>query len=258
MLLIPSIDLRGGRCVRLREGDFAAETAYDIEPAALLERYQTLGARWLHVVDLDGAKRGVAVNREVIEGLARHSTLCLQVGGGVRSAAVIDTLLSLGVARVVVGSAAAQRPAEVATWLKGFGAERLCVAFDVRIAPEGEPQVHTDGWTVNSATSLWSAIEAFSEGELKHVLCTDIGRDGTLRGPNLDLYRAGLARFPKLAWQASGGIRHAADLAALGCLGVAAAVSGTALLEERIPNRELQPYLAERASSSLRSARAGV
>jgi phosphoribosylformimino-5-aminoimidazole carboxamide ribotide isomerase len=248
MLLIPSMDLRAGRCVRLREGDFATETAYDIEPAALLERYQILGARWVHVVDLDGAKDGVAVNREVIATLARHPAMCLQVGGGVRSAAVIETLLSHGVTRVVVGSAAAQRPAEVATWLQSFGPERLCVAFDVRIGPLGEPQVHTDGWTVNSATSLWRAIEAFPEGALKHVLCTDIGRDGTLRGPNLDLYRAGLARFPNLAWQASGGIRNAVDLAALAWLGAAAAVSGTALLEERIPHRELRPFLAERAS----------
>lgn len=250
MLLIPAIDLRGGRCVRLREGDFAAVTTYAIEPVALLSRYHGLGARWLHVVDLDGAKDGVTLNGDVIERLVRHPMLCLQVGGGVRSAAVIERLLSAGVARVVIGSAAVQRPEEVMTWLRGFGAERICVAFDVRIGAAGVPYVHTHGWTINSALSLWEAIAAFPKGLLKQVLCTDISRDGTLRGPNLTLYRECLAQYPELAWQASGGIRHASDLAALERLGIGAAVSGTALLEERISSRELRPFLAEAASSA--------
>ena len=116
MLVIPSIDLRGGRCVRLREGDFATETSYAIEPEELVRRYRSLGARWLHIVDLDGAKNGVTVNMPVIERLARHSEMSLQVGGGIRSTAAIERLLSAGVARVVVGSAAMQRPTEVATW----------------------------------------------------------------------------------------------------------------------------------------------
>jgi len=209
MLVIPAIDLRAGRCVRLREGDFAAETAYAIEPAALAERYHRLGARWLHVVDLDGAKDGVAVNTPLIESLARHPTMRLQVGGGVRSAAAIEALLSAGVARVVIGSAALARPAEVATWLKCFGSERICLAFDVRMGPVHEPQVHTHGWTVSHALTLWEAINIFPPGALQHVLSTDIERDGTLHGPNLALYRLAVALFPKLAWQASGGIRDA-------------------------------------------------
>jgi phosphoribosylformimino-5-aminoimidazole carboxamide ribotide isomerase len=249
VLLIPAIDLRGGRCVRLREGDFAAVTAYAIEPAALLSRYHGLGARWVHVVDLDGAKDGVTLNGDVIEQLV-HPTLCLQVGGGVRSAAVIERLLSAGVARVAIGSAAVQRPEEVMTWLKSFGAERICVAFDVRIGAAGVPYVHTHGWTINSAVSLWEAMAAFPKGLLKHVLCTDISRDGTLRGPNLTLYRECLAQCSGLAWQASGGIRHASDLAALERLGVSGAVSGTALLEERISSRELRPFLTEAGSSA--------
>jgi phosphoribosylformimino-5-aminoimidazole carboxamide ribotide isomerase len=245
VLLIPAIDLRGGRCVRLRGGDFATEICYAMEPAALLRRYQALGARWLHIVDLDGAKDGVAVNATLIASLARERAVRLQVGGGVRTASVVEALLSAGVARVVIGSASVQRPAEVAAWLKCFGAERVCLAFDVRIGPADEPQVHTHGWTRNSVLSLWDAIGAFSPRALKHVLSTDIERDGTLRGPNLPLYRAAIARFPELAWQASGGIRNATDLAALARLGLGAAVSGKALLEERIPIKELQPFLPD-------------
>jgi phosphoribosylformimino-5-aminoimidazole carboxamide ribotide isomerase len=249
MILIPSIDLRGGRCVRLRGGDFATQTAYDIAPATLLRRYHALGARWLHIVDLDGAKDGVTINTPVIETLAQHPTICLQVGGGVRNAAAIEKLLSAGVARVVVGSAAIQQPAEVASWVKCFGIERICVAFDVRLGPLSEPQVHTHGWTVNTSLSLWNAIEDFPKDTLKHVLCTDIDRDGTLRGPNLTLYRDAVARFPRLTWQASGGIRDAADLTCLARLKVSAAVSGKALLEERIPIKDLQPFLLPDASS---------
>jgi phosphoribosylformimino-5-aminoimidazole carboxamide ribotide isomerase len=247
MLLIPAIDLHGGRCVRLREGNFAAMKTYPIEPAALVERYCQLGARWLHVVDLDGAKDGLAVNRPIFRDLARHSSISLQVGGGLRSAALVDWLLSAGVARVVVGSAAVQEPKEVTTWLKSFGAERVCLAFDVRLSSAGEPYVHTHGWTINSALSLWKALAAYPTGLLKHVLCTDISRDGTLRGPNFTLYRDCVARYPGLNWQASGGIRHASDLVALERLGVGAAISGTALLEERIPPHELLPFLAEAA-----------
>lgn len=243
MLLIPSIDLRGGRCVRLREGDFAAQTSYPVEPAALLRRYQSFGARWLHIVDLDGARDGIGVNAPIIANLARHRHVYLQVGGGVRNAAVIEGLLTAGVARIVVGSAAVQRPAEVSRWLKTFGAERICLAFDVKLDPKQEPQVHTQGWTVNSAFSLWNAIDAFRESQLKHLLCTDIGRDGTLRGPNLKLYRECFRRFPMLSWQASGGIRSASDLEELARTGVTAAVSGTALIEDRISEKELGPFL---------------
>jgi phosphoribosylformimino-5-aminoimidazole carboxamide ribotide isomerase len=120
----------------------------------------------------------------------------------------------------------------------------------VRIGAAGVPYVHTHGWTINSAVSLWEAMAAFPKGLLKHVLCTDISRDGTLRGPNLTLYRECLAQCSGLAWQASGGIRHASDLAALERLGVSGAVSGTALLEERISSRELRPFLTEAGSSA--------
>jgi phosphoribosylformimino-5-aminoimidazole carboxamide ribotide isomerase len=254
MLLIPAIDLRHGRCVRLYQGDFGAETRYEHEPHELLLRYRGLGASWLHVVDLDGAKDGVLANRSVIVALASQRAVRLQVGGGVRSAAVIDDLLRNGVERVVVGSAAVERPAEVADWLARFGIERICLAFDVRIDSGGEPRVRTHGWTEGTAVSLWEAISRFPAGTIKHVLCTDIERDGAMTGPNLDLYRTARSRFPRLAWQASGGVRNAADLAALAQLNVAAAVSGKALLEERITPEELRPFLPDASSPASTSA----
>lgn len=248
MIVMPSLDLRGGRCVRLRQGDFARERVYEIPPAVLLRHYLTRGVPWVHIVDLDGARDGIPLNAAVIANLARERSLRLQVGGGVRSAATIELLLTAGVARVVLGSVAAQRPAEAAAWLTTFGTDRICLAFDVRMGADDEPYVYTHGWTRSSAISLWDAIGTFGPGTLKHVLCTDIGRDGMLRGPNLALYRRALARFPNLAWQASGGVRDAADLAALAQLNLTAAVSGTALLEGHINEEELRPFLRDASS----------
>jgi phosphoribosylformimino-5-aminoimidazole carboxamide ribotide isomerase len=256
MLLIPAIDLRGGRCVRLYQGDFGAETRYGHEPRELLVKYRDFGATWLHVVDLDGAKDGVLANRPVIVALASQRSVRLQVGGGVRSAAVIDDLLSSGVARVVVGSAAVERPEEVAEWFTRFGTERICLALDIRIDSGGEPRVRTHGWKEGTAVSLWEAISRFPAGMVKHVLCTDIERDGALTGPNIDLYRTALSRFPRLSWQASGGVRNAADLAALADIGMTAAVSGKALLEERITPEELRPFLPDASSPASTFAKA--
>ena len=248
MLLIPAIDLRQGRCVRLLKGDFGAETRYDLEPHELLGRYRALGASWLHVVDLDGAKDGVLANRSIILALASQPAVNVQVGGGVRSTGTIDDLLRRGIERVVIGSAAIERPAEVTGWIARFGPEHVCLALDVRLDAGGVPRVRTRGWTAGGATSLWDALEPFRAVGLRHVLCTDIDRDGALAGPNLELYAEALKRRPDLAWQASGGVRDAADLAALARIGVDAAVSGKALLEERMTPEELRPFFPSASS----------
>ena len=243
MLLIPAIDLRNGRCVRLLKGDFAAETRYEYEPHELLQRYRGIGASWLHVVDLDGARDGTLANRSIVVSLASQPAVKIQVGGGVRSAAVIDDLLRNGVARVVIGSLAIEKPQEVIGWLEQFGAARVCLAFDIRKDEQGVPRVRTRGWTQGGQLSLWQALEPFLPHGLQHVLCTDIDRDGALSGPSLELYRQARQRYPQIAWQASGGVRDAADLTALAALGMAAAVSGKALLEERMTPEELRPFL---------------
>ena len=243
MLLIPSIDLRAGHCVRLLRGDFAAETRYEFEPHELLARYRGLGASWLHIVDLDAARDGSLINRNLIHRLAAQRGVQLQVGGGLRDGAAIEELLAHGVGRVVIGSAAVERRDEVLRWLAGYGAERLCLAFDVRHDAAGVPRVRTRGWQRDSALSLWEALAPFEGSGLTHVLCTDIERDGALAGPNLSLYREALARFPAIAWQASGGIGGGADLRALAAGGLPAAISGKALLEERLSLEELRPFL---------------
>lgn len=243
MLLIPAIDLRDGRCVRLLQGDFAEETHYDVEPQALLERYQALGASWLHLVDLDGARDGRPGNRALVLDLAANHSVHLQVGGGIRDSATIDAFLHAGVGRVVIGSAAVTQPEQVRMWLRRFGAESITLALDVRVDPEGVPRCATHGWQVQSAMSLWQAVDAYRAEGVIHVLCTDVARDGAMTGPNVELYREAIRRFAEVEWQASGGVRAGSDLQALAVTGVAATISGRALLEQRLTAAELAPFL---------------
>lgn len=256
MILIPSIDLRNGRCVRLLKGNFDAETRYDLEPHELLQRYRALGATWLHVVDLDGAKDGRLANRSTIIRLASQKALQIQVGGGVRSAGVVDDLLRNGIDRVIVGSAAVETPAEVQAWLKKYGAEKVGLAFDIRHDAQGVPRVLTRGWTKESKLSLWEAIDSYLPHGLKHVLCTDAELDGAMQGPAVGLYQEFTRRYPNLQLQASGGVRSAADLLTLADAGSAAAISGKALLEEAIKPAELLPFLPNASSPASTSATA--
>jgi phosphoribosylformimino-5-aminoimidazole carboxamide ribotide isomerase len=243
MRLIPAIDLRAGHCVRLLHGDFEAETRYPADPHSLLTQYREVGADWLHIVDLDGARDGALGNRAIIVELAARKAISLQVGGGLRNTAALAQMLDAGVARAVVGSAAVSQVEQVQAWLAHFGAQRLTLAFDVSIDDSGSPKVMTHGWQRQSEHSLWNAMDAYATSQLKHVLCTDVGRDGALTGPNVELYREAVRRYPQVEWQASGGIRNARDLQALSEAGVAAAISGKALLENLIPVEELQPFL---------------
>jgi phosphoribosylformimino-5-aminoimidazole carboxamide ribotide isomerase len=243
MQLIPSIDLKAGACVRLLHGDFAHETRYELTPQALLAKYRDLGAAWLHIVDLDGAKTGSLDNRALISQLAAAQSVKLQVGGGLRNTAAVTQTLDRGVARVAIGSAAVTHVDQVRAWLDHFGPERITLAFDVRLDGGGIPRVTTHGWQRQSQLTLWGALEQFAGSPLTHVLCTDVSRDGALSGPNIDLYREAAQRHPLIQWQASGGVRDAHDLRALAAAGAAAAVSGKALLEGLIAAEDLQPFL---------------
>ncbi|HSG65424.1 MAG TPA: 1-(5-phosphoribosyl)-5-[(5-phosphoribosylamino)methylideneamino]imidazole-4-carboxamide isomerase [Gammaproteobacteria bacterium] len=242
MLLIPAIDIREGRCVRLYQGDFDQETRYAVDPTDIAAEYAALGAPWLHVVDLDGAERGKPANLELVKRIRSAANLSIQLGGGIRGEDDLAQALRI-VDRVVIGSLAVSSPELVARWLETYGGARLVLALDVRVDPDGVPTIATHGWTRGSTTTLWDAIERYRPHGLVHVLCTDVARDGALTGPNLELYARCLERAPEIALQASGGIRDIRDVVALADLGIAAAISGKALLEGRLTTREIRPYL---------------
>jgi len=232
MQIIPAIDLREGRVVRLAQGDYQRETRYATDALELARSYAGSGAGWLHVVDLDGARSGELENLRVIEALAA-SGLHVQAGGGVREQADVERLFAAGVARVVVGSVAVREPAMVEAWLAHFGRERICIALDTR-AVSDRWTLPVRGWTESSPVDLDELAPRYAQAGARHLLCTDIARDGMLSGPNIALYAHLRALAPQLAVQASGGIRDAADLLALRAVGAAAAILGRSLLEGRL------------------------
>ncbi len=242
MNIIPAIDIRDGRCVRLLQGDFERETEYASDPVAVAVRFADLGCRTLHLVDLDGARTGQRANRDTAARIVSESGFDVQVGGGIRDAATVRQLLDSGAQRCVLGSVAVTDPATVSGWLRKFGPDRIVLALDVRVADAGGPTLATHGWTEESGESLWDCVDYYLSAGLRHVLCTDIGRDGALSGPNLDLYRAFGARYPTLDLQASGGVRDSSDLFALRDAGAASAITGRALLDGRITAEEIASF----------------
>ncbi|WP_395943020.1 1-(5-phosphoribosyl)-5-[(5-phosphoribosylamino)methylideneamino]imidazole-4-carboxamide isomerase [Brevundimonas sp.] len=232
MLIYPAIDLKDGVCVRLMHGKFDQVTRYDEQPAARLTAFAAEGAEWIHVVDLDGAEAGRAMQHGLIGELTKAIDVKIQSGGGVRGANDVAALLDAGVSRVVVGSLAVTQPDDVVAWLKDFGAERITLALDVKIE-DGVPVPALKGWTQSSGVTLWQALDHYPKGVAKHLLVTDVGRDGALTGPNLELLSEIRLRRPDLVLQASGGVSSLDDIAAVKALGCNGAIVGRALYENR-------------------------
>jgi phosphoribosylformimino-5-aminoimidazole carboxamide ribotide isomerase len=225
MIVIPAIDLRGGRAVRLRRGDPSEETAYANDPVEVAERFQEQGARRLHVIDLDAAL-GEGDNREAIGAICRAVVVPVQVGGGIRSLEAAAAVFEAGAARAILGTAAAADASFVARAVEEF-AERVVVAVDVRGG-----HLMIDGWREEGA-ALDPAIAGLNEVGAPRYLVTAIARDGTLDGPDLTLYRQVL-KLTDRPVIASGGVRNAEDVWALRDVGCEAAVTGKALYEKTL------------------------
>lgn len=230
----PAVDVRGGRVVRLRQGDYARETQYGDKPAAWFRRFATDGATWVHLVDLDAARDGGYTLSSLVGDIKRETRLLVQTGGGVRTENDVQRLLDAGADRVVVGSAAIDEPERVAPWLAHFGDERLTIALDARCDEGGEWFPASHGWTRPAGRPLESLVRFYATHGLRHLLCTDIASDGMLSGPNVALYRQVLAWAPGVRLQASGGASDIADIDRVRALGCSGIVLGRALLEGRI------------------------
>ncbi len=227
----PAIDVRDGRVVRLQQGDYDRETRYPDDPFAVAMRYADAGARWLHLVDLDAARAGGYTLAPLLKRIADDGRLQVQTGGGVRDEAAVAAMLEQGASRVVIGSLAVRDPMLVEGWLQRYGAARITVALDSRQDDAGVWQLPIHGWTESAELDLDACLRRYRAAGAKHLLCTDIARDGMMRGPNLDLYRMIVARGEGFELQASGGVRDAADIVAAREAGCAGAVLGRSLLE---------------------------
>ncbi|MEY0337278.1 1-(5-phosphoribosyl)-5-[(5-phosphoribosylamino)methylideneamino]imidazole-4-carboxamide isomerase [Providencia stuartii] len=230
-MIIPALDLIDGNVVRLHQGDYAKQTAYGNDPLPRLQQYEQEGAKLLHLVDLTGAKdpqkRQIFLLKKLLAGVC----VPVQVGGGIRTEEDVKALLDAGATRVVIGSTAVKQPELVKTWFERYGGEAIVLALDVRINQQGVKEIAISGWQENSNLSLEQAIEMYQPYGLKHVLCTDISKDGTLAGSNVNLYREISQKYPDIAFQASGGIGSLADIAAIPSSGAAGVIVGRALLE---------------------------
>ena len=231
MQLIPAIDLLDGRCVRLRHGDFEQVTFYEFDPADRARAYHLDGAEWLHVVDLAASRDGAEADTAPLFELLRAAPQQVQTGGGVREAADVQARLDAGASRVVVGSVCAKNPTLFAEWLESFGPDQLVAALDVRFDNQGIPWPRIHGWTETASRDLYDLLDELTDKGLKHLLCTDISRDGDMTGPNGLLYQLLVARYPRLQLQASGGVSSLEDLVMARASGAAGVITGKALLD---------------------------
>jgi len=233
-MIIPALDLIDGEVVRLYQGDYEKKTSYAYSPIEQLKLYADQGATWLHLVDLTGAKdpakRQLTLIAKMMDAV---SNVGLQVGGGIREEKDLTDLFAAGASRVVIGSLAVKQPELIEQWLSKYGSEKIVLALDLNIDLQGNKHVAVHGWQENSGVTIEELLTRFIPLGLKHVLCTDISKDGTLTGSNTDLYTDLVQAWPQIQWQSSGGIGSLDDIAALTPCNVAGVIVGRALLEDK-------------------------
>ena len=227
MNLYPAIDIRGGRCVRLIEGDFARETAYDADPTNAARRWVDAGAEWLHVVDLDGAVEGTPVNRDAVKRIRAAVAVPMQLGGGLRTLTDLEDLFAAGIDRAILGTVALRDPELVISAVARWG-DRIAVALDAR-----DGKLATDGWLGQTEARAVEVAQKLATAKVRHFIFTDISRDGTLAGPNLESLGE-LVQAVEAGVIASGGISSLKDIEAAAQSGASGAIIGRALYDGRI------------------------
>ena len=227
--LIPAIDIIGGRCVRLTKGDYAAKKEYDANPADVAKRFEDMGVTRLHVVDLDGAKASHIVNLDVLARITSQTNLTVDFGGGIKRVDDLRAAFDHGAAMVTVGSLAATQPELLLEWARTFGADRFIVGADAQ-----DGRIRTHGWLQDGGMTLDEFVSFYMQHGITRVLCTDISRDGTLGGPNTELYRGIMQAHPACRLIASGGISCTQDILTLEAAGIPSVVFGKAYYEGRL------------------------
>ena len=228
MIIYPAIDIRGGRCVRLVEGDFARETTFDADPVDAAARWAAAGAEWIHVVDLDGAVAGEPANLDAIHRIRAAVTTSIQLGGGLRTEAHLETVFSIGIDRAILGTAAIRSPELVRTAVARWG-DQIAAGLDAR-----DGKLAASGWLEQTDVAADDAAASLEAAGIGHIIFTDIRRDGTLQGPNLEALGVIAARLRTANVVASGGVGTLDDLIAIASSGVSGAIVGRALYDGRI------------------------
>jgi len=235
MTILPAIDLIGGRCVRLTQGDYAQQKQYEADPVDMVRQYINYGLHRIHVVDLDGAKASSPQNLDTLRTLAAVEGVEIEWGGGIKTEQALADVFAAGASYAVVGSVAAQRPEWFEAWLQKYGADRMVLGADVK-----QGRVSVNGWQEEVDLTIDQLIDRFLPYGLSQVICTDVSRDGMLQGPATDLYVRLQKKYPTVDITVSGGISCMDDIISLQSLGLRKVIVGKAIYEGRIALKDLQ------------------
>jgi phosphoribosylformimino-5-aminoimidazole carboxamide ribotide isomerase len=237
MRIIPAIDIIDGKCVRLTQGDYASKKIYNEDPREVARGFEGAGLKFLHVVDLDGAKAGKVTNWKAVADISGVSGLSVDFGGGVKTDDELKRLFDLGVRQVNLGSIAVKEKEKVTAWIEQWGSDRIILSADVK-----NEKVAISGWMEDSSIELTDFISDYSTRGIKYVTCTDISTDGMLPGPNISLYRKLRDKFPSIRIIASGGVSSLADLDNLKSVDVDGVIIGKAIYEGKITLQDLSTW----------------
>lgn len=237
MRIIPAIDIIDGKCVRLQQGDYALKTVYNENPLDVAKSFEDAGLTHLHLVDLDGAKVGKVVSWDIVERITSKTNLKVDFGGGIKTEEEVTRLLDIGVRQVNLGSIAVKSPEVIGSWIKKFGAEKIILSADVK-----QEVISINGWQENSSINILTFLKDYIQRGIEHVTCTDIGTDGMLTGPNIELYKKILLSFPQLHLIASGGVSSMEDLEELRRIGADGVIVGKAIYEGKISLEDLSNF----------------
>ncbi len=242
--IIPAIDIIGGKCVRLSEGDFARKTVYDDDPAAVAQRFADAGVRRVHVVDLDGAKTGFPKNLAVLERIAAITSLIVDFGGGIKTDQDLSAVFEAGAAVASIGSIAVKSPETLERWIARYGGERIFLGADVRAG-----KIAVNGWQTATDIDVIPFLRSWFAAGIERAFVTDISRDGMLAGPSVELYKQIRSELPEPELVASGGVSSMDDIYELDRIGCAGVIVGKAIYEGRIKLEELKQYAGETNNS---------
>ena len=235
--IIPAIDIIGGHCVRLCQGDYGKVKIYDASPVDMARAFEDCGVGRLHLVDLDGAKASDTVNIRTLEAIASSTSMELEWGGGISSDRALQDIFNAGATSGIIGSLAIRQAEVFKRWLNGFGPKKIILGADVR-----GHSVAIHGWTQDSGMDISELIDSFLPDGLEEVICTDISRDGMLQGPNTELYTDLKEKYPNLIFTVSGGISSMSDIEALEAAGLQRVIAGKAIYENRITLKEIEKW----------------
>ncbi|SDA76929.1 1-(5-phosphoribosyl)-5-[(5-phosphoribosylamino)methylideneamino] imidazole-4-carboxamide isomerase [Algoriphagus alkaliphilus] len=237
MKIIPAIDLIGGKCVRLCQGDYSSKKEYHDNPLEMAKRFEGVGIQHLHLVDLDGAKAKKIINGEVLERICAGTSLQVDFGGGIQSDEEIEKAFALGAKQVTGGSIAVKNPVLFNEWISKYGAEKIILGADAK-----NKKIAVGGWEETTSVDLIPFIKAYFEKGISYVICTDVAKDGLLQGPSTELYQEILQEIPGLKLIASGGVSSMKDLEELEKIGVYGTIVGKAYYEGRVTLEELASF----------------